>query len=299
MWIWELSRLRRRRRGGDRRARPRGRGLDRVRQELGRRREPLGAVQPGTGRRPARQRPARLRLAVRLRQRPAGRGQPRRRRDRRRRRLPRDRRRVAVQGQVRGRAAVHRRAAGDGRPGLPDRLHLVPVRGLPRDAARTRSSSPRARRRPTCRRSTGRTSAARSTPSRAARWPRTASTAPRSPRSGRPTATRRPRTSPASARCGRRYGSAGLSWWSWQHTTEPGWAALAAPVAPLALPPADPGWPALARGRKGDQVVRLQQHLKSFDPAVTVTKPSTPRPIRRCATSRARAACRSPAPPTR
>jgi len=66
------------------------------------------------------------------------------------------------------------------------------------------------------------------------------------------------------------YGSAGLSWWSWQHTTEPGWAALAAPVAPLALPPADPGWPALARGRKGDQVVRLQQHLKSFDPALTV-----------------------------
>ena len=126
--------LRRRRRGGDRRTRPRGRGHDRVRQELGRRREPLGAVQPRAGRRPARQRPARLRVAVRLRQRPAGRGQPGRRRDRRRRRLPRDRRRIAVQGQVRGGAAVHRRAAGDGRPGLPDRPHLVPVRRLPRDA---------------------------------------------------------------------------------------------------------------------------------------------------------------------
>ena len=45
------------------------------------------------------------------------------------------------------------------------------------------------------------------------------------------------------------YGSAGLSWWSWQHTAEPGWAALAQPVAPLPLPPPDPGWPPLARGR--------------------------------------------------
>ena len=67
------------------------------------------------------------------------------------------------------------------------------------------------------------------------------------------------------------YGSAGLSWWSWQHTAEPGWAALAQPVSPMPLPPADPGWPPLARGKKGDQVVWLQQHLASFDPAVTVT----------------------------
>ena len=67
------------------------------------------------------------------------------------------------------------------------------------------------------------------------------------------------------------YGSAGLSWWSWQHTGEPAWAALAQPVSPLPLPPADPGWPALARGRKGDQVVWLQQHLAGFDPAVAVT----------------------------
>ena len=67
------------------------------------------------------------------------------------------------------------------------------------------------------------------------------------------------------------YGSAGLSWWSWQHTPEPSWATLTLPVAPLPLPPADPGWPTLASGKKGDQVVRLQQHLKSFDPALTVT----------------------------
>ena len=36
------------------------------------------------------------------------------------------------------------------------------------------------------------------------------------------------------------YGSAGLSWWSWQATTGTGWAALAAPVLPPALPPSDP-----------------------------------------------------------
>ena len=41
--------------------------------------------------------------------------------------------------------------------------------------------------------------------------------------------------------------------------------------SPPAVPPPDPGWPALAKGNKGDQVVWLQQHLASFDPNVTVT----------------------------
>ena len=66
------------------------------------------------------------------------------------------------------------------------------------------------------------------------------------------------------------YGSTGLSWWSWQATGEDEWAVLAQPLVP-AVPPPDPGWPALAKGNKGDQVVWLQQHLKSFDPNVTVT----------------------------
>lgn len=70
------------------------------------------------------------------------------------------------------------------------------------------------------------------------------------------------------------YGSAGVSWWSWQATGEAQWAALAAPVAP-ALPPPDPGWPLLAKGSKGDPVVWLQQHLASFDPNVRVTSTST------------------------
>lgn len=67
------------------------------------------------------------------------------------------------------------------------------------------------------------------------------------------------------------YGSAGLSWWSWQATTEPGWAALAQAVGTPPLPPADPGWPALAKGNKGDQVLWLQRHLISQYPTVTAT----------------------------
>lgn len=67
------------------------------------------------------------------------------------------------------------------------------------------------------------------------------------------------------------YGAAGYSWWSWQHTTETGWAALMQPVLGPALPPPDPGWPLLARGKSGDQVRRLQQHLASHDAAVAVT----------------------------
>jgi hypothetical protein len=66
------------------------------------------------------------------------------------------------------------------------------------------------------------------------------------------------------------YGAGGLSWWSWQETNASEWAALAQPLLPLALPPADPGWPTLAKGAKGDQVIRLQQHLASANPSVKV-----------------------------
>jgi hypothetical protein len=65
------------------------------------------------------------------------------------------------------------------------------------------------------------------------------------------------------------YGSAGLSYWSWQSAGAAAWAAIATPAAPVPLP--DPGWPALAEGSRGDQVVWLQQHLRSADPAVGVT----------------------------
>jgi peptidoglycan hydrolase-like protein with peptidoglycan-binding domain len=67
------------------------------------------------------------------------------------------------------------------------------------------------------------------------------------------------------------YGSAGLSWWSWQASGEAEWGVLAQPLAPVPATPPDPGWPALSKGNKGDEVVWLQQHLAAYDPAVKVT----------------------------
>jgi Putative peptidoglycan binding domain len=65
------------------------------------------------------------------------------------------------------------------------------------------------------------------------------------------------------------YGSAGMSWWSWQSASALTWAALATPAPGATILP-DPGWPALDRGSKGDEVVWLQEHLASLDPTVTV-----------------------------
>ena len=65
------------------------------------------------------------------------------------------------------------------------------------------------------------------------------------------------------------YGAAGLSWWSWQAASASIWAALTTP-APATVVPADPGWPALSKGSKGDQVLWLQQHLASFDASLEV-----------------------------
>jgi hypothetical protein len=65
------------------------------------------------------------------------------------------------------------------------------------------------------------------------------------------------------------YGVGGLSWWSWQASSEAAWATLAAPApAPAALP--DPGWPVLDTGTKGDEVIWLQQHLASYAPTLPV-----------------------------
>jgi hypothetical protein len=66
------------------------------------------------------------------------------------------------------------------------------------------------------------------------------------------------------------YGAGGLSWWSWQATPPSIWPALAVPpLAPIPLP--DPGWPTLARGSKGDEVIWLQQHLAAFVPTLAIT----------------------------
>src|SRR3954449_779265 len=66
------------------------------------------------------------------------------------------------------------------------------------------------------------------------------------------------------------YGAGGLSWWSWQATPTATWATLGTPPpAPVAL--ADPGWPTLAKGSKGDEVIWLQQHLASYAPTLPIT----------------------------
>jgi hypothetical protein len=65
------------------------------------------------------------------------------------------------------------------------------------------------------------------------------------------------------------YGAGGLSWWSWQATSDAAWAVLTEPVPAPVVPP-DPGWPALDKGATGDQVVWLQQHLASADPSVAL-----------------------------
>jgi hypothetical protein len=66
------------------------------------------------------------------------------------------------------------------------------------------------------------------------------------------------------------YGAAGLSWWSWQASSDAIWGVLGEPApAPEAVP--DPGWPALGKGGKGDEVLWLQQHLTATYPTVTAT----------------------------
>ena len=65
------------------------------------------------------------------------------------------------------------------------------------------------------------------------------------------------------------YGAKGVSWWSWQASSPATWTKLSEPD-PVPSLVADPGWPALALKAKGDQVIWLQQHLSSFDPAVPI-----------------------------
>jgi hypothetical protein len=66
------------------------------------------------------------------------------------------------------------------------------------------------------------------------------------------------------------YGAQGLSWWSWQATDSAHWTALDQP-APAASVEPDPGWPALGKNAKGDEVLWLQEHLTATYPAVKVT----------------------------
>jgi hypothetical protein len=65
------------------------------------------------------------------------------------------------------------------------------------------------------------------------------------------------------------YGAGGVSWWSWQHATAATWGAIG-PAGVSAIPFTDPGWPALSKGNRSDEVAWLQQHLTSYDAAVVV-----------------------------
>jgi Putative peptidoglycan binding domain len=67
------------------------------------------------------------------------------------------------------------------------------------------------------------------------------------------------------------YGATGWSFWDWQETAASGWTALAAPMAPLTSVTPNSEYPELRAGRKGDQVLWLQEHLASAIPAQEVT----------------------------
>jgi hypothetical protein len=67
------------------------------------------------------------------------------------------------------------------------------------------------------------------------------------------------------------YGATGLSFWDWQETPASGWSALAAPLAPLTSVTPNSEYPELRSGRKGDQVLWLQEHLASATPSQEVT----------------------------
>jgi hypothetical protein len=67
------------------------------------------------------------------------------------------------------------------------------------------------------------------------------------------------------------YGATGISFWDWQETSPSGWTTLAAPLAPLAGVTPNGEYPEVRAGRKGDQVLWLQEHLASAIPSQEVT----------------------------
>jgi hypothetical protein len=67
------------------------------------------------------------------------------------------------------------------------------------------------------------------------------------------------------------YGATGVSFWDWQETPPSGWATLAAPLVPLTSVIPNGTYPELATGSKGDEVLWLQEHLASAEPAQPTT----------------------------
>ena len=67
------------------------------------------------------------------------------------------------------------------------------------------------------------------------------------------------------------YGATGVSWWDWQEADPQGWQAIADPLQPLAGFVPQAGYPPLARGAKGDEVVWAQEELAAGGHPVPVT----------------------------
>jgi peptidoglycan hydrolase-like protein with peptidoglycan-binding domain len=62
------------------------------------------------------------------------------------------------------------------------------------------------------------------------------------------------------------YGSSGLSWWSWQASSDRGWQAISTPVQPITDAQPSQDWPLLKKGSKGDETLWMQEHLAAADP---------------------------------
>ncbi len=59
------------------------------------------------------------------------------------------------------------------------------------------------------------------------------------------------------------YGATGTSYWDWQETGASGWSTLAAPMSALTSVTPNISYPELSSGKKGDQVLWMQEHLAS------------------------------------
>lgn len=58
-------------------------------------------------------------------------------------------------------------------------------------------------------------------------------------------------------------GSSGHSWWSWQETQDPEWAAIGQPLTPFTGPPPSGAFVTVKRGNTGDLVLWAQEHLSA------------------------------------
>jgi hypothetical protein len=72
-------------------------------------------------------------------------------------------------------------------------------------------------------------------------------------------------------------GSSGHSWWSWQETQDPEWAAIGQPLAPFSGPPPSGAFVTIKRGNGGDLVLWAQEHLSAAGFPTTVDGDFGPR----------------------